>query len=139
MGETIKFDNKKVVNVKEENKSCKYFILTNDLFRGIGKSLLIVTQKRVRNFRSRWLISVEMNNYTWLIYIENQRVFYLLFLWVSTHTFKKESLKIPSIEVEQTTQLPKEKNTKGQTMIYKSYTYNWIASNTNPTKNRGWT
>jgi hypothetical protein len=43
MGETIKCDNKKVVNVKEENKSCKYFILTNDLFRGIGKSLLIVT------------------------------------------------------------------------------------------------
>jgi hypothetical protein len=45
MGETIKFDNKIVVNVKEENKSCKYFILTNDLFRGIGKSLLIVRQK----------------------------------------------------------------------------------------------
>jgi hypothetical protein len=34
------------------------------------------------------------------------------------------SLKIPSIEEEQTTQLPKEKNTKGQTTIYKSYTYN---------------
>jgi hypothetical protein len=45
MGETIKFDNKIVVNVKEENKSCNYFILTNDLFRGIGKSLLIVRQK----------------------------------------------------------------------------------------------
>jgi hypothetical protein len=41
MGETITFDNKIVVNVKEENKSCKYFILTNDLFEGIGKSLLI--------------------------------------------------------------------------------------------------
>ena len=56
MGETITFENKIVVNVKEENKSCKYFILTNDLFEGIGKSLLIVTQKmgkRVRNFRSR--------------------------------------------------------------------------------------
>ena len=56
MGKTIKFDNKIVVNVKEENKSCKYLILTNDLFGGIGKSLLIVTQKmgkRVRNFRSR--------------------------------------------------------------------------------------
>ena len=53
-----------------------------------------------------------MKNYTWLIYIENQRVFYLLFLLVSTHTFKKESLKIPSIEVEQTTQLPKEKKYK---------------------------
>jgi hypothetical protein len=33
----------------------------------------------------------------------------LTFLWVSTHTFKKESLTIPTIEVEQTTQLPKEK------------------------------
>ena len=57
MGETIKFDNKIVVNVKEETKSCKYFILTNDLFRGIGKSLLIVTQKmekRVRNFVVGW-------------------------------------------------------------------------------------
>ena len=27
MGETIKLDNKIVVNVKEENKSCKYFFL----------------------------------------------------------------------------------------------------------------
>ena len=50
-----------------------------------------------------------MQNYTWLIYIENHRVFYLLFLLVSTHTFKKASLKIPSIEEEQTTQQPKEK------------------------------
>ena len=33
MSETIKLDNKIVVHVKEENKSCKYFILTNDLFR----------------------------------------------------------------------------------------------------------
>ena len=56
MGEIKKIDNKIVANVKEENKSCKYFILTNDLFRGIVKSILIVTQKmgkRVRNFRSR--------------------------------------------------------------------------------------
>jgi len=43
----------------------------------------------------------------------------------------------PYIEEEQTTQLPKEKSTKGQTTIYKTYIYNLRSSNTNPTKNWG--
>ena len=44
MGETIKLDINIVVNIKTESKSCKYSF-TNDLFRGFGKSLLIVTTK----------------------------------------------------------------------------------------------
>jgi hypothetical protein len=44
MGETIKLDINIVVNIKAESKSCKYSF-TNDLFRGFGKSLLIVTTK----------------------------------------------------------------------------------------------
>ena len=31
----------------------------------------------------------------------------------------------------------RKKSTKGQTAIYKSYTYNWRSSYANPTKNRG--
>ena len=42
-GETIKLDNKIVVNVKE-SKSCKYVLLAHNLFRGLDKSLLIVTK-----------------------------------------------------------------------------------------------
>jgi hypothetical protein len=54
-----------------------------------------------------------------------------------------KNLKIPKgqsesvYEVEQTTQWPKEKSTKGQTPIYKTYTYNLRSRNTNPTENRG--
>jgi hypothetical protein len=47
--------------------------------------------------------------------------------------------QIPYIEEEQTTQWPKEKSTKGQTTIYKTYIYNKRSSNTSPTENRWWT
>jgi hypothetical protein len=85
-----------------------------------------------------WLVSwLLLFIYYWILY-KTYSIIYIC-VWVSTHTFKKESLKITSIEEEQTTQLPKEKSTKEQSTIYKSYTYNWISSNTNPTKNREWT
>jgi len=35
--------------------------------------------------------------------------------------------------------MTKRKSTKGQTTLYKTHTQNWRSSNTNPTKNRGWT
>jgi len=35
--------------------------------------------------------------------------------------------------------MSKRKRTKGQTTIYKTYTSNKRSSNTDPTKNRGWT
>jgi hypothetical protein len=35
--------------------------------------------------------------------------------------------------------MAKRERTKGQTTIYKPYTQNYISSNMNPTKHRGWT
>jgi hypothetical protein len=35
--------------------------------------------------------------------------------------------------------MTKRKSTEGQTMIYKTYTYNLRSSNMNPTENREWT
>jgi len=53
----------------------------------------------------------------------------------------KKSLKIPKGQPESVyrRRTDKRKSTKRQTTIHKTHTQNQRSSNTNPTKNRGWT
>ena len=81
-------------------------------------------------------------HFVWLCAIVQQRIAVLSYNLYNTHSLIKKSLKIPKKKSEfvhrrrTDNALTKRKSKKGQTTIYKTYTYNLRSSNTNLTKNR---